>query len=92
MTCKTCGETMIGDGYTVVYHCPDAVDVSDVEPDANPVHCTLFLNHYTCVLCGTSWEDQWNCQCDDDCPRCGTTMTPHKSEVVAGPEPHDTTL
>ena len=41
MICKTCGETMIGDGYKTVVHCPN-VDPwdGDWEPDANPVHCT----------------------------------------------------
>lgn len=38
MTCKTCGENLIGDGYTVVVHCPNT-DPFDVEPDANPIHC-----------------------------------------------------
>ena len=38
MFCHTCGERMIGDGYSVVLHCPNT-DVYDVEPDANAVHC-----------------------------------------------------
>ena len=38
MICKTCGEGMIGDGFTRVVHCPN-VDCDDVEPDANPIHC-----------------------------------------------------
>lgn len=38
MTCSACGETMVGDGYTVVVHCPNA-HVDGVEPDAKPVHC-----------------------------------------------------
>jgi rubrerythrin len=31
----------------------------------------LFLNKYTCPDCGESWEDQWSCGCDDECPHCG---------------------
>ena len=40
MICKTCGENMIGDGYTTPYHCPN-IDIigSGIEPDANPIHC-----------------------------------------------------
>ena len=40
MICKTCGENMIGDGYTIPYHCPN-VDIIGfgIEPDANPIHC-----------------------------------------------------
>lgn len=49
MTCKTCGGSMTGDGYTVVRHCEN-VDVigEGYEPDANPLRCppeTLHLNH-----------------------------------------------
>lgn len=38
MYCKNCGEEYIGDGYTVVLHCPNA-DYDCVEPDANPIDC-----------------------------------------------------
>lgn len=37
--CETCGGDLIGDGYTVVLHCPDA-DAEYFEPDAAPVYCT----------------------------------------------------
>lgn len=30
-----------------------------------------FRNHYHCDRCGTDWEDEWSCMCDDDCPTCG---------------------
>lgn len=39
------------------------------------------INTYECT-CGTSWADEWSCACDDDCPACGTTMTPVDSEDV----------
>ena len=40
MICKTCGEEMEGDGYTVVIHCPNVETYGMcIEPDANPVHC-----------------------------------------------------
>ena len=44
MNCKVCGEQMEGDGYTVVVHCP-RVDVSDIEPDCNPVYCETDDEH-----------------------------------------------
>jgi len=31
-----------------------------------------FLNHYHCDDCGTDWQDEWSCGCDDDCPECGS--------------------
>ena len=41
MICKHCGEHMEGDGYKVVFHCPNADEerVSTAEPDANPIWC-----------------------------------------------------
>ena len=41
MTCKKCGGTMIGDGYTTVLHCEyaDPDEYWDKEPDAEPVWC-----------------------------------------------------
>lgn len=39
LCCHTCGEEMIGDGYSVVLHCPYA-DTSNADvPDGTPVHC-----------------------------------------------------
>ncbi len=31
-----------------------------------------YLNHYHCGDCGTDWDDEWSCCCDDDCPTCGS--------------------
>ena len=41
MICPNCGEALVGDGYSLVLHCP-RVDVtgSGLEPDANPVYCS----------------------------------------------------
>ena len=41
---------------------------------------TGFINHYRCD-CGEEWSDEWSCACDDDCPSCGTTCSPHESDV-----------
>lgn len=42
LTCRTCGERMIGDGYNTVLHCPNVPwdDHISVEPDAQPIHCS----------------------------------------------------
>jgi hypothetical protein len=43
MTCPNCGENMIGDGYRVPLHCPNA-DEDDwfhAEPDIAPIHCPI---------------------------------------------------
>ena len=40
-----------------------------------------FRNHYICERCDETWEDEWSCMCDDDCPHCGARhMTPSKSD------------
>lgn len=39
-----------------------------------------FRNHYHCNLCEESWQDEWSCQCDDECPSCGKDFPPERSE------------
>jgi hypothetical protein len=51
---------------------------------------TWYLNHYQCDDCGTDWDDEWSCCCDDECPTCGSgDWSPYASEdlsVVVQPE------
>jgi hypothetical protein len=35
-----------------------------------------FANHYVCEDCGCHWTDEWSCACDDECPECGSDMSP----------------
>lgn len=39
--CPNCGEWMVGDGYTVTYHCPNAEVPQDAAPDDRPILCDL---------------------------------------------------
>ena len=40
-----------------------------------------FHNYYICERCDGTWEDQWSCTCDDDCPHCGARhMSPSHSD------------
>lgn len=39
-------------------------------------------NFYSCTQCTCKWDDQWDCGCDDECPQCGTVMTPYKQEPI----------
>lgn len=41
-----------------------------------------FINHYHCNICKTEWEDEWDCQCDSECPSCGRDYTPYKSDEI----------
>ena len=39
-----------------------------------------FCNYYKCARCGSKWEDEWSCMCDDACPHCGDRhMSPYES-------------
>jgi hypothetical protein len=37
----------------------------------------IYTNQYQCDDCEVSWEDQWTCACDDDCPECGVSISPY---------------
>lgn len=37
-TCDTCGETLVGDGFSTAIHCPNA-DADYREPDSETLHC-----------------------------------------------------
>lgn len=40
-----------------------------------------YRNHYHCGDCGTDWEDEWSCGCDDECPNCESSdWSPVESE------------
>ena len=42
---------------------------------------TYFINSYECPECECTWEDEWDCQVDDDCPQCGKRhISPYHSE------------
>jgi len=40
-----------------------------------------YLNRYECSRCGSDWQGEWSCMCDDDCPQCGARhMSPADSD------------
>lgn len=40
-----------------------------------------YRNHYECYRCGGTWEDEWSCACDDECPHCeARDATPVESD------------
>lgn len=51
-----------------------------------------WLNHYHCVSCNEDWDDEWSCQCDDECGKCGADISPHDSTLLNPedfPDDHD---
>jgi len=41
---------------------------------------TWYINYYQCSDCKEEWEDEWDCMCNDKCPKCGREIEPYKSE------------
>lgn len=40
-----------------------------------------YRNQYQCYRCEYEWEDEWSCQCDDECPACEARhVSPNDSE------------
>jgi hypothetical protein len=38
---------------------------------------------YSCPECGESWEDEWSCACNGECPECGVKdIEPVESELL----------
>jgi hypothetical protein len=42
----------------------------------------LFRNFYKCPDCDEEWTDEWDSKCDDRCPACDISVSPHKSEPI----------
>lgn len=53
------------------------------EPDEPDEYQRWYLNHYYCEDCDLDWTDEWDCQCDNECPNCGADYTPVRSEEIA---------
>ena len=40
-----------------------------------------YRKHYTCP-CGAEWYDEWDCLCNDRCPRCNKEIEPDDHEEL----------
>lgn len=43
-----------------------------------------YRKHHACP-CGHDWWDEWDCLCNDRCPKCNAEIEPDRHEVVEGP-------
>lgn len=49
----------------------------------------LYRNHYRCSVvidgkpCGAEWSDEWDCMCNDRCPRCNAEIEPYESDDIS---------
>jgi hypothetical protein len=53
--------------------------IPDFEAEEPP---TWFRNSYRCDQCGEGWEDEWDCACNDRCPKCNAEIEPFESEEI----------
>lgn len=55
----------------------------EVDTSGNP---RVWLNRYICTCtgrhgdCESDWTSEWSCQCEDECPVCGTATEPAESD------------
>jgi len=80
-----CNEDVNVDGFGYVSRAEDGVWVQGWVwvPNPEPEYGKGLLNYYECPQCGTTWEDEWDCACNDTCPACGTReIEPHHSEEL----------
>lgn len=61
----------------------DAVQACGFEPAF--AEAQWFVNYYVCSNCGERWQDEWSAMCDDDCPACGVSNSPVRSESKREP-------
>jgi hypothetical protein len=50
-----------------------------------------FKNHYRCSRCKKEWSDEWLGVCEDNCSKCGTSVSPYKSEETPLPQKRNST-
>mgnify|MGYP003642342440 FL=1 len=52
----------------------------ELEIQDNKEMVMTWLNYYECPECNDTWQDEWDCQVDDDCPSCGCRhISPYES-------------
>lgn len=55
----------------------------NTDTEGNPC---VWRNSYTCRSCTSEqidWTDDWSCGCDDECPNCGESHSPHDQQWLA---------
>jgi len=47
------------------------------DTEGNPC---VWMKSHSCDDCDEEWDDDWSCECDDECPKCGAGIAPHESQ------------
>lgn len=55
----------------------NSVEIDVEDPKLEKV---WFVNHYHCPDCDVSWDDEWDCTCNDRCPKCNAEIEPDSSD------------
>ena len=45
-----------------------------------------YINHYYCETCNIHWDDEWDCMCNDRCPKCNKEIQPYASDDITTSE------
>ena len=62
---------------------------ADLYRDTSGNPC-VWMNSYSCQACTSEqvdWCDEWSCQCDDECPNCGASVSPVASDWIGPDDP-----
>ena len=78
-----CKQDSEGDWYQEMIFPIEDIDLgSENEKVAEQDEPIKYINYYRCDDCNTEWQDEWSCQCDDECPICAIPYSPYKSEDI----------
>jgi hypothetical protein len=60
----------------------DLINVLDQLNQLNGDVESFYRNYYRCDNGHkiVEWDDEWSCQCDDECPQCGIAISPYASD------------
>ena len=45
-----------------------------------------YRKYYRCSECGHEWQDEWDCLCNDRCPKCNAEIEPYDYEDLDEPD------
>lgn len=72
---------------TALFHANE-IAIAKIKSEADMSNYAYnYQNHYHCPNDGTSWDDEWECMCNDRCPKCRAEIEPYMSiELRSGEE------
>jgi hypothetical protein len=72
---QLCADAGIFNAKLALQRAEITIEAAETDEEATP----WFRNEYRCDRCAYDWEDEWDCMCNDRCPRCNVETEPHTS-------------